>query len=588
MAIWDFLFTPFIEFGFMRRAFAATFALSLAAGPLGVFLIFRRLSLMGDALSHAILPGVAIGFLVAGLSLPAMMLGGVVTGLLVALFSGWIARVTPMREDTSFATFYLISLGLGVLLVSVRGSNVDLMHVLFGSVLGLGDLALLTVTVVSTLALSVFALIYRPLVMDSIDPFFKQFNGRASFWAHMLFLVLLVITLVAGFQILGTLMVVGLMILPAAAARFLVQTIHRQLVLSAVLAVLASYVGLLTSYHFDVPASPAIILTAGVWYLLALFLGPQGGLRQALIHRAQAEKYHFGAVWLVASLLLGSVSLSPVQAQTEGKPLQVVTSFPIMADFVEVLGGDKVQVHSIVGPEASAHHFEPRSRDMQALMQADLFVINGAGFEPWWTSLVAAAGYEGPVVAATEGLVLRPFDPHAWLDVSHARHYVQQIAQQLSILAPASWQGELQSNFDHYDQQLEALDAELRHTFSQDERACVSVVIAHDSMYYFQQAYGCPDFVALQGANLEAELSAGELAQVIRSVRAHDVQAVIPEFGMDTRVLEQIARETRVPMGRALYTETFGPAGQGVDSYLSLMRWNQAVLQEALGLMPAP
>src|SRR5690625_1883659 len=128
MALWDILFAPFGEFGFMRRALAATFALSLAAGPLGVFLIFRRLSLMGDALSHAILPGVALGFLVAGLSLPAMMLGGVVTGLLVALFSGWIARMTPMREATSFATFYLISLGPGVLVASVRGRTVDLMR----------------------------------------------------------------------------------------------------------------------------------------------------------------------------------------------------------------------------------------------------------------------------------------------------------------------------------------------------------------------------------------------------------------------------------------------------------------------------
>src|SRR5690625_6218300 len=234
--MWDFFFGPFIEFSFMRRALAATFALSVAAGPLGVFLILRRLSLMGDALSHAILPGVALGFLVAGLSLPAMMIGGVLSGLLVALFSGWVARITPMREDTSFATFYLISLGLGVLLVSVRGSNVDLMHVLFGSVLGLDDLALLTVTLVSSFTLGVFTVIYRPLVMDSMDPYFKKFNARASFWAHMLFLVLLVITLVAGFQVLGTLMVVGLMILPAAAARFLVQSAHGQLLMSALLA----------------------------------------------------------------------------------------------------------------------------------------------------------------------------------------------------------------------------------------------------------------------------------------------------------------------------------------------------------------
>jgi len=278
-ALWDFFCGPFNEFGFMRRALAATFALSIAAGPLGVFLILRRLSLMGDALSHAILPGVALGFLIAGLSLPAMMIGGVVTGLLVALFAGWVARVAPIREDTSFATFYLISLGLGVLLVSIRGSNMDLLHVLFGTVLGLDDAALLTVTMVSTLTLLVFAVIYRALVLDSVDPMFKQRFAAASFWAHTLFLILLVLNLVAGFQVLGTLMVVGLLILPAAAARFWVQSATAQLVLAAVLAVFASYVGLLTSFYYDVATSPAIILTAGLVYLSALFVGPHGGLR---------------------------------------------------------------------------------------------------------------------------------------------------------------------------------------------------------------------------------------------------------------------------------------------------------------------
>src|SRR5699024_7943067 len=171
-ALGDFWIGPFVEFGFMRRALAATAALSLAAGPLGVFLVLRRLSLMGDALSPAILPGAAIGYLVAGLSLPAMLVGGVATGLLVARFSGWVARVAAIREDTSFATFYLISLGLGVLLVSMRGSNMDLLHVLFGSVLGLDDAALLLVSSVSSLSLLAFAVIYRPLVMDSIDPQF--------------------------------------------------------------------------------------------------------------------------------------------------------------------------------------------------------------------------------------------------------------------------------------------------------------------------------------------------------------------------------------------------------------------------------
>ena len=137
------LISPFIEFGFMRRALAGCLALSLGATPIGVFLMLRRMSLAGDAISHAILPGAAIGYLIAGLSLSAMTLGGLVAGIAVALLAGGVARNSVIKEDTSLATFYLMSLSAGVLIISMRGSSVDLLHVLFGSVLALDDAALL-------------------------------------------------------------------------------------------------------------------------------------------------------------------------------------------------------------------------------------------------------------------------------------------------------------------------------------------------------------------------------------------------------------------------------------------------------------
>ncbi len=278
----DWFIQPFIDFGFMRRALAGSFALAIAAGPLGVFLILRRMSLMGDAMAHAILPGVAVGFLTAGLSLGAMALGGMITGLVVALLAGAVSRVTPLREDASFAAFYLVSLGLGVLLVSLRGSNMDLLHVLFGTVLGLDNDSLLLVTGTSSVALLVLAAIYRPLVMECLDPLFLRAQGKRPSWVHAIFLVLLVMTLVAGFQVLGTLMVVGIMMLPAAAARFWVHSASNQMMCAGALGALTSYLGLLLSFHIDVPASPAIILMAGAVYFLSIFLGPHGGILQTM------------------------------------------------------------------------------------------------------------------------------------------------------------------------------------------------------------------------------------------------------------------------------------------------------------------
>jgi len=281
MSALQWVVSPFLDYGFMRRALAGACALSLGAAPLGVFLVLRRMSLMGDAMSHAILPGVAAGFLLSGLSLGAMMLGGVATGLAVALLAGLVARLTPLREDASFAAFYLISLGLGVLLVSLRGSNMDLLHVLFGTVLGLDDAALLLVTATASVTLVVLAALYRMLVAECLDPGFLRASGGRGGWVHMGFLVLVVVNLVAGFQVLGTLMVVGIMMLPAAAARFWLRSAAGQIQLAAGVGVAASVAGLLVSYHFNVPASPAIILAAGVCYLFSIVCGPQGGLLRA-------------------------------------------------------------------------------------------------------------------------------------------------------------------------------------------------------------------------------------------------------------------------------------------------------------------
>jgi zinc/manganese transport system permease protein len=165
--MYDLLVGPFVEFEFMRRALVGMLALSLGAAPIGVFLMLRRMSLAGDAMAHAILPGAALGFLVAGFDLFAMTLGGIVAGLAVAVGAGVIARATDLKEDASLAAFYLVSLALGVLIVSVRGSNIDLLHVLFGSVLALDDATLILLAAFATATLVVLAVAWRPLVLES-------------------------------------------------------------------------------------------------------------------------------------------------------------------------------------------------------------------------------------------------------------------------------------------------------------------------------------------------------------------------------------------------------------------------------------
>ena len=290
MDLYQTIIGPFAEFDFMRYALASVVFLALSTAPVGVFLVMRRMSLVGDALSHAVLPGAAIGYMFAGLSLPAMSLGGFAAGMLMALLAGLVSRFTNLKEDANFAAFYLSSLAVGVILVSKNGSNIDLLHLLFGSVLAVDLPALQLVAAVAAITVLTLAVIYRPLVLESIDPLFlKAVGGRGGLW-HLLFLVLVVMNLVAGFQALGTLMSVGLMMLPAITARLWARNMGMLLLLSVLVALLCGFGGLLFSYYVEIPSGPAIILWCGVCYLVSVLIGWESGVLPKWLRRRRHHK----------------------------------------------------------------------------------------------------------------------------------------------------------------------------------------------------------------------------------------------------------------------------------------------------------
>lgn len=274
----DLAWAPFVEFVFMRRALFGGLTLALSVAPLGVFLVVRRMSLIGDAISHGILPGAALGFWLAGLSVVAMTLGGLVAGLMVAGFSALVSRHTGLREDASLAAVYPISLASGVLLLGLAGKRLDLLGLLFGSALAVDQATLHTMVWVAIGSLLAFALIYRALLLDSLDPLFLRSVSRWGPIAHGVFLGLVVINLVVGFQAIGALMVVGLMMLPAIAARFWSQRLPWLIAISALIGMGSVWLGLLLSYYASLPCGPAIVVVAGSAYLLSVMVGPVRGL----------------------------------------------------------------------------------------------------------------------------------------------------------------------------------------------------------------------------------------------------------------------------------------------------------------------
>jgi zinc/manganese transport system permease protein len=240
------------------------------------------MSLMSDVLQHGVLPGIAIGAIFAGLSVWAMGLGGVVAGLAIAVLAGWLARRTGGREDSQLAGMYLLALAAGVALISMQHS-IDLTHLLFGNVLAVDDAALFGMAGVATVTLPALALIWRPLVLESLDPgFMAATAGKGGRW-HLVFLMLVVLCVVSGFVALGTLMSVGLMMLPAVASRHWSNSLAGQVRVAVLLACLSSVGGLILSYNLDIPAGPSIVLIAGGLWLLSLATGPKASLwRQAI------------------------------------------------------------------------------------------------------------------------------------------------------------------------------------------------------------------------------------------------------------------------------------------------------------------
>jgi zinc/manganese transport system permease protein len=278
----DWFVSPFVEFVFMQRALLGSILLSVAACPVGVFLMLRRMSLTGDAMAHAILPGAAAGFLLYGLEIVPMTIGGLIAGVVVALGAGAVSRFTLQKEDASMAAFYLISLALGVMMVSLRGSSIDLMHVLFGTVLALDADALTLIGGIAVVTLATLAVFWRALVAECLDPLFLRSVSRLGPVVHFIFLGLVVLNLVGGFQALGTLLSVGLMMLPAAAARFWTSRLLSMCLLATAIGIAASICGLLLSYHAALPSGPAIILSAGVVYLASALFGTRGALSTRL------------------------------------------------------------------------------------------------------------------------------------------------------------------------------------------------------------------------------------------------------------------------------------------------------------------
>lgn len=271
-------------------------------------------------------------------------------------------------------------------------------------------------------------------------------------------------------------------------------------------------------------------------------------------------------------------------AFAERERLPVVASFSIIGDFVRQVGGDRVTVTTLVGPDGDAHVYQPTPADGRKIAQAKLIFVNGLGFEGWLERLVAAAKSKGAIVTLGKGVAARPgeegTDPHAWQDVANAKVYVAEIRDALAAADPAGAEA-YRANAAAYLARLDALDAEIVKALDAIPKERRRVVSTHDAFGYFSARYGVT-FIAPQGVSTEAEASARDIARIIDAVKQHKVGAVFLENIADPRLARRISAETGATIGGTLYSDALsGPKGDGAN-YIDMMRHNVRELTKAL------
>lgn len=573
---------PFETLAFMRSALVACLALALANGAVGTLLVLRRMSLDGDVLGHAVMPGAAIGFLYAGPSPTWLSLGGLASGLAVAALAG-VATDGGARKDVGLVAFYLVALSLGVVLVIWRGSNVDLVRVLFGTVLAIDRGAVLQIAAASTVIVLTIAALYRPLAVGAFDPSFLRVVSRRAPY-DTVFVVLVVLALVTSFQAFGTLLAIGPMLLPAAAARCWGLRVATSMALATGFGLIASVSGLLASYHANLPSGPAIVLAGGILYLAS-----------AIITRTWYRLARGGSQMIRCLAALAAILLT-IPAHAAGR-IPVVATFSIIGDMLAEVGGEHIAITTIVGPGGDCELYQATAGDVSTMAAAHAVFFNGLNteFEPWLEPLLSQSGFEGRKFVVTRGVhtllaedehpvsgrqLPSAIDQHAWMDPRNGVIYVRNIAAELAQLDPAN-AAEYRARAARYSRQIQEVDSWARHELARLPAAKRRALASHDSLQYFAFAYGVT-LMSVNGWTNQSEPSAEQLEKLARQIRTEHVKALFLDSITDPRTMHRMADETGAAIGGTLYGDALSPPGGEAATYLDLLHHDAATLKAGM------
>jgi len=574
------LWEPFLTYPFLMRGLLGCAALSLGCGSVGSFLVLRRMGLTADALSHGLFPGVALAFLFFGFSPLYLGLFGALTGIALASLAYGLSVKMGISKDSNFSILVLFSMALGLLILTVFGGYTDVMHILVGHVLVISFENLLFMGGVATATLLSLILFYRPLVLKAFDPQFFRVTWPNLSFVDFFFLILVTLNMVCAFQALGSLMALGLLLIPAITARLWTTQIWTLCLASTLLGMLASFVGLLVSYHLGYPAGPVIILTAVGFYVISLLSGSGG---RFLVRSG------LSLVVLAAFV----ISFHSYQLPHTPQP-HIVVSFSVLKDFVKQIAGDRFVIKSLVGPNRDPHTFEPSPQDMIHLLKADMIIINGLHLENHWLpSFLSDKPEVGPVIIASHTSTPRFFkegkqkipDPHAWHNVAYAKRYVEVIKEALIKKWP-QFTSEFTERAEMYQKKLDSLEAWIRAHISAIDPSKRHAITTHDGFGYFEEAYHF-HFLTPLGPSTDAEPSPQDLAKLIAYAKTKNVRGIFLENMTPPHIIRMLAKEIGLTIGGTLYSDALSEPQGPASTYLHMMAHNVTMLLRIYDHEPA-
>jgi ABC-type Zn uptake system ZnuABC Zn-binding protein ZnuA/ABC-type Mn2+/Zn2+ transport system permease subunit len=553
----------------MRRAFAEAALVGALCGALGSFVVVRGLAFLGEAVAHTLILGVVVALL-AGVPVGVGALGAAVATVAVA---SQLASDRRFSVDTSMGILLPSFFGLGVVLIALTGDyRSRLEDVLFGSILSVTalDLALAGALAAGTGLLLLVS--GKELALAAFDrPMARAMGYRLRLLDIVLFGAVALAAIVA-LRGVGNVLLAALLLGPPAIARQLCASFRSMCAVGAAIGAASGIAGLYWSWYENVGAGAAIVL------VIAALYGLVAVVRVARLRRPA----------LAAGLIAAALALAGCGGGEDDGRLRVVATTMQLQDFARQVGGDRVRVDGILGPDAEPHEYEPTPSDVDAIADADVVVRNGAGLDDWLDDLLENAGGDARQLDATEGIALLPTeaegfpgDPHVWHDPGNAKRMVRRIASALSDADPAGAAGYRRSA-GRLEAEIDRMAGRIRELFEPVPATQRNLVTSHDSFGYFARAYGVNVVGSvLPTVTTDTEPSGRQVRELVDEIRRARVDVVFTEEAVDAKLERQVADEAGARVSTSLYADTLGERGSGAETFVGAELHNARAMAEA-------